>query len=156
MDFWWHWRGYSYFILCALYLLQRFYLIEAQSCTQNTFATQQLHNNLKITSMSLHLQGFLVVLDHPIVHIFLSNNVSMPKGISILDQRQGSWNDQSMVHLDTFIQGMNDSKTCEIRWSKWVELMRKELECTFGIMNRLWHIFNSVTVAYDILTLMDS
>jgi hypothetical protein len=117
----------------------------------------------------------------------------------------GSWNDQTMVRRDTFIQGMYDGKhlsdvefelkerdstgevrlvayqgayvivdngylrwpvtvppfkvtniTSEIRWSKWVESMRKDVECTFGILKGRWRILkvgiglDGVSVADDI------
>jgi hypothetical protein len=31
----------------------------------------------------------------------------------------------------------------EIRWSKWVESMRKDVECTFGILKRRWRILKA-------------
>jgi hypothetical protein len=31
----------------------------------------------------------------------------------------------------------------EIRWSKWLESMRKDVECTFGILNGRWRILKS-------------
>ncbi len=31
----------------------------------------------------------------------------------------------------------------EIRWSKWLELMRKDVECTFGILKGRWRILKS-------------
>jgi hypothetical protein len=31
----------------------------------------------------------------------------------------------------------------EIRWSKWLESMRKDVECTFGILKGRWRILKS-------------
>jgi hypothetical protein len=31
----------------------------------------------------------------------------------------------------------------EIRWSKWLESMRKDVECTLGILKGRWHILKS-------------
>ena len=31
----------------------------------------------------------------------------------------------------------------EIRWSKWVESMRKDMECTFGILKGKWRILKA-------------
>ena len=31
----------------------------------------------------------------------------------------------------------------DIRWSKWVESMRKDVECTFGILKPRWRILRS-------------
>ena len=35
------------------------------------------------------------------------------------------------------------NKQTEIRWSKWVESMRKDVECTFGIMKGRWRILKT-------------
>lgn len=35
------------------------------------------------------------------------------------------------------------NKQSEIRWSKWVESMRKDVECTFGIMKGRWRILKT-------------
>ncbi len=32
------------------------------------------------------------------------------------------------------------SQQDEIRWSKWMELVRKDVECTFGILKGRWRI----------------
>ena len=32
----------------------------------------------------------------------------------------------------------------EIRWSKWLESMRKDVECTFGIMKGRWRILSGL------------
>ena len=31
----------------------------------------------------------------------------------------------------------------EIRWSKWLESMRKDIECTFGILKGRWRILKA-------------
>ena len=37
----------------------------------------------------------------------------------------------------------HSNKLSEIRWSKWVESMRKDVECTFGILKGRWRILKS-------------
>jgi hypothetical protein len=37
----------------------------------------------------------------------------------------------------------NPNDTDEIRWSKWMESMRKDVECRFGILKGRWRILNS-------------
>ncbi|KAL7425544.1 hypothetical protein ACHAXH_000097, partial [Discostella pseudostelligera] len=65
----------------------------------------------------------------------------------------GSWNDQTMVRHDSFSGYLRWSVTVppfkvtnhidEIRWSKWVESMRKDVECTFGILKGRFRILKA-------------
>ena len=42
------------------------------------------------------------------------------------------------------------NKETEIRWSKWVESMRKDVECTFGILKGRWRILKTGIRTHDI------
>ncbi|KAL7475023.1 hypothetical protein ACHAW6_000957 [Cyclotella cf. meneghiniana] len=75
------------------------------------------------------------------------------------------WNDKMRKMFDTFLKHYQDgyvtvdngylrwslnvppyeitNKQLEIRGSKWVESIRKDVECTFGILKGCWHILKS-------------
>jgi len=44
------------------------------------------------------------------------------------------------------------SQQDEIRWSKWLESMRKDVECTFGIMKGRWRILKAGVRLWGVLS----
>ena len=66
---------------------------------------------------------------------------------------QGPWNlvDNGYIHWSTCIPPMKQSRLCtETRWSQWLESMRKDVECCFGILKGRFRILKSPIRIHDI------
>lgn len=68
------------------------------------------------------------------------------KGETIKVQYKGAWQlvDNGYINWSTAIPpSKNATNYDDVRWSKWVESMRKDVECTFGILKTRWRILRS-------------
>jgi hypothetical protein len=76
-----------------------------------------------------------------------SNEVfSLYDAEGVLHEYRGGWglSDNGYLKWSSLMPPLKESSNyADIRWSKWLESMRKDVECTFGIMKGRWRILKT-------------